>query len=137
MKLRRIITAAALLSAFAVPALAIAAPAALESGSFIAAAHDTAGTATIYKLDNGQRILRLTNFHTSNGPAVHVYLSSTSQVKSNGDVTTGKYVDLGDLKGNVGDQNYVIPAGASLGDYHSVSIYCQRFHVNFGSAALK
>lgn len=137
MKFQRIITAAAILTSLAVPALALAAPAALESGAFVAAAHDTAGTATIYKLENGQRILRLTNFHTSNGPAVHVYLSSAAQVKSNGDVTSGKYVDLGDLKGNIGNQNYVIPAGASLDDYHSVSIYCQRFHVNFGSAALK
>lgn len=137
MKFHRIITAAAVLASLAVPALALAAPAALESGSFVAAAHDTAGTATIYKLDNGQRVLRLTNFHTSNGPKVHVILSSTAQVKSNGDVTSGKYIDLGDLKGNIGDQNYVIPAGASLSDFHSVSIYCQRFHVNFGSATLK
>ena len=127
MNIRRIITAATLLATLT-PALALAAPAALESGSFVTAAHETAGTATIYKLDNGSRLLRLTEFHTSNGPAVHVIL---------GDPKSGKHIDLGDLKGNIGNQNYAIPQNVSLNDYHSVAIYCARFHVVFGSAQLK
>ena len=120
-----------------IPALATAAPAALESGSLVAGAHDTAGTVTIYKLDNGDRLVRFTDFHTSNGPDVHIYLTSATKVNSNDDVTSGKYLDLGSLKGNIGDQNYTIPAGTNLDDYHSVSVWCARFHVNFGAAQLK
>ncbi|HEY1881503.1 MAG TPA: DM13 domain-containing protein [Candidatus Cybelea sp.] len=136
MKLSRFSALAGLLVALA-PALASAAPAALESGSLVSGAHDTAGTVTIYKLDNGQHVLRLSDFHTSNGPDVHIYLTSAKKVASNGDVTGGKYLDLGSLKGNVGNQNYDIPTDANLGDYHSISVWCARFHVNFGAAQLK
>jgi hypothetical protein len=132
----RLIAALAFLVSLATPMLAFAAPAALESGNLVSGAHSTAGTVTIYKLDNGARVLRLTNFHTSNGPDVHVYLTSATKVNSNGDVTSGKYLDLGTLKGNIGNQNYNVPANVNLNDFHSVSIWCARFHVNFGAAQL-
>jgi hypothetical protein len=137
MKLSRLTAAFALLASIAIPAFASAEPATLESGSLSAGAHDTAGTVTIYKLDNGDRVLRLTDFHTSNGPDVHIYLTSAEKVNSNGDVTGGKYLDLGNLKGNVGDQNYAIPHDVDLNGFHSVSVWCARFHVNFGAAQLK
>lgn len=132
----RSIAALALLVSLSAPALVSAAPASLESGTLVAAAHETAGTVTIYRLDSGDRVLRLTDFHTSNGPDVHVYLSSAAKVNSNGDVTNGKYLDLGTLKGNIGNQNYEIPANVDLNEFHSVSIWCARFHVNFGAAQL-
>ena len=81
--------------------------------------------------------MRLTDFHTSNGPDVHIYLSSAEKVTSNGDVTSGKYLNLGNLKGNIGNQNYDIPSDVNLSDYHSVSVWCARFHVNFGAAQLR
>lgn len=132
----RSIAALALLVSLSAPAFASAAPASLESGTLVAAAHDTAGTVTIYRLDSGDKVLRLTDFHTSNGPDVHVYLTSAAKVNSNGDVTNGKYLDLGTLKGNIGNQNYEIPANVDLNEFHSVSIWCARFHVNFGAAQL-
>ncbi|MDH3497546.1 MAG: DM13 domain-containing protein, partial [Gemmatimonadota bacterium] len=51
-------------------------------------------------------------------------------------VTTAGFVGLGGLKGNVGDQNYDIPAGTDLTRYRTVTIWCRRFSVNFGSAPL-
>lgn len=132
----RSIAALAFLVSLSAPAFVSAAPASLETGTLVAAAHDTAGTVTIYRLDSGGRVLRLTDFHTSNGPDVHVYLTSAAKVNSNGDVTSGKYLDLGTLKGNIGNQNYEIPANVDLNDFHSVSIWCARFHVNFGAAQL-
>jgi hypothetical protein len=108
-KLASLFAAVPLVALWLLPGAASAAPVSLESGTFVAGIHPTAGTATIYKLDDGRRILRLTEFHTSNGPAVHVYLSSAREIKGNGDVTSGKIVDLGDLKGNEGNQNYALP----------------------------
>ena len=58
-------------------------------------------------------------------------------MNSNGDVTSGKYLDLGTLKGNIGNQNYEIPANVDLNEFHSVSIWCARFHVNFGGCSAK
>ena len=46
------------------------------------------------------------------------------------------YVDLGGLKGNIGDQNYEIPADVDLSQYQSVVIWCDRFNVAFGAADL-
>jgi hypothetical protein len=46
-------------------------------------------------------------------------------------------VDLGVIKGNVGDQNYDVPADVDLARYQSVAIWCKRFGVNFGSASMR
>jgi hypothetical protein len=137
MNFTKLAAAGAMALGLALPAIASAAPTALESGNLVAGAHDTAGIVTVYKLDNGDRVLRLTNFHTSNGPDVHIYLTSAEKVNANGDVTGGKYLDLGSLKGNIGDQNYTIPSNVDLADYHSASVWCARFLVNFGAAQLK
>ena len=47
------------------------------------------------------------------------------------------FVDLGALKGNIGNQNYTIPANVKLDEYKSVSIWCRRFAVNYGEASLE
>jgi hypothetical protein len=108
----------------------------LESGNFHKGAHKTSGMATIYQLDDGKRILRLTDFATSNGPDVHVYLVAASDVTESATVKKAGFVDLGSIKGNVGDQNYEVPVDADLGKYQAVSIWCVRFGVNFGTAPL-
>jgi hypothetical protein len=131
----RIALALSILTSAAAPLAASAAPGALTSGAFVSGAHPTSGTATIYKLDDGSRILRLSNFSTSNGPKVHVILAD--HAITGNDVEDAKSVDLGDLKGNTGNENYTIPAGVNLGDVKSVAIYCERFKVNFGAATLK
>ena len=46
------------------------------------------------------------------------------------------FIDLGDLTGNIGEQNYEIPAGVDLARYSEVSIWCVRFGAGFGSADL-
>jgi len=111
-------------------------PISLESGNFHEGAHKTSGMATIYQLDDGKRILRLTNFATSNGPDVHVYLEAANDAKDSDTVQKAGFVDLGSIKGNVGDQNYEVPSGADLGKYQAVTIWCARFGVNFGTAPL-
>ena len=49
----------------------------------------------------------------------------------------GKYINLGALRGNIGSQNYSIPSEINLYDYSSISIWCERFSVSFGAAALR
>ena len=92
------------------------------------------GTAAIYRLADGGRILRFTNFKTSNGPDVHVYLVAADDV--NAAVQRGEFIDLGTIKGNVGDQNYALAHDLDLSKYRTVSIWCKRFSVNFGAAPL-
>ena len=108
----------------------------LSSGPFHSVAHDSKGTATIYQLADGKRILRFTNFETSNGPDVHVYLVAANDASDNETVKKAGFLELGSLKGNIGDQNYEIPADVDLAKYRAVTIWCKRFSVNFGTAPL-
>ena len=111
------------------------APQLLAQGNFSSQAHHTAGNAAIYR--NGQgHILRLSNFVTSNGPDVHVYLTK-GQGTDNASIKAGHFLDLGVIKGNVGDQNYQLPADFDPADYRGISIWCARFGVGFGGADLQ
>lgn len=111
-------------------------PTVLQTGSFrdVDDFHRGSGTATVYELEDGQRVLRLEDFEVTNGPDLHVLLVPHPDPQSRGDVEG--YVDLGPLKGNVGNQNYEIPADLDLSRYGSVVIYCQPFHVLFSVASL-
>ena len=100
------------------------------AGAFESDAHPTAGTASVLGNGTGQRFLRFENFETDNGPDLNVYLVNSST----GDVSD--FIDLGDLKGNIGDQNYEIPEGVDLSVYDEVVIWCVRFGVGFGDAFL-
>ena len=108
----------------------------LAAGQFHSGAHETRGVATVFQLADGKKTLRLTNFATSNGPDVHVYLVAAADAKDGDAVTKAGFVDLGSLKGNIGDQNYELPANADLAMYRAVTIWCKRFNVNFGTAPL-
>ena len=111
-------------------------PMVVTKGGFTGLAHETKGSATIYQLLDGKRTLRLTEFETSNGPDVHVYLTAADVEKGNDSIEEAGFIDLGSMKGNKGDQNYDIPAAADLNKYKNVTIWCARFGVNFGQAAL-
>ena len=105
------------------------------SGSFIDRSHPTEGSAQVLGDGSGQRFLRLEDFRTDNGPDLNVYLSAAPPDAAAGDFDDD-FVDLGDLKGNIGSQNYEIPAGLDLDHYSTVAIWCVRFGVVFGAAEL-
>jgi hypothetical protein len=112
-------------------------PQPVVTGQFYSILHPTAGTATIYQMGDGTRVLRFTNFKTSNGPDVHVYMVAADDAKDIAMVQQAGLVDLGVIKGNVGDQNYTLAGDLDLAKYRAVSIWCKRFSVNFGAAALR
>jgi hypothetical protein len=100
-------------------------------GNFVGAGdgfHNAEGVAKIIQLADGTEILRLENFKATNGPDLYVYLSTD---KTNTDI-----VNLGRLKGNIGNQNYLIPAGTDITKYNTALIWCRAFSVIFGSAQL-
>jgi hypothetical protein len=109
----------------------------LVSGQFYSILHPTQGTASIYQMGDGTRVLRFTNFSTSNGPDVHVYMVASDDAKDAATVEKAGFVDLGVIKGNIGDQNYALGNDLDLSKYRAVSIWCKRFSVNFGAAALR
>jgi hypothetical protein len=90
--------------------------------------HNAEGYAKILTLSDGSQILRLEDFRSTNGPDVHLYLSTDKQASN--------FIDLGRLKANNGDQNYQIPIDTDFNKYKYVLIWCKPFSVLFGSAQL-
>jgi len=107
----------------------------LARGTFRSGAHETQGEAMLHEV-GGRRVLRLSGLHTSNGPDLRVLLVAAPDAPDSDTVKRAGFLDLGPLKGNRGDQNYEIPAAADLGKHRTVAIWCRRFGVNFGAAAL-
>lgn len=101
------------------------------SGSFVGVndgVHNAEGLAKVLALEDGSRVLRLQDFKATNGPDLYVYLAT--------DKGASDYVNVGRLKGNIGNQNYDVPEGVDLEKYDTVLIWCQAFSVLFGSAEL-
>ncbi len=108
---------------------------AVMSGEFISRAHGTTGHAMIADGTDGTRFLRIEDLDTDNGPDLKVYLTTVAPDGEEG-TFDDDFVDLGRLKGNIGDQNYEIPADVDITRYPSVVIWCDRFDVAFGAAPL-
>jgi hypothetical protein len=104
----------------------------LLTGSFVGVGdgiHDAEGIAKVIPIEDGGNVVRLEDLVVTNGPDLYVYLST--------DKSATDFVSLGKLKANIGNQNYLIPAGTDLSKYDTVLIWCRAFSVLFGSAELK
>jgi Electron transfer DM13 len=106
----------------------------LSEGRFATLAHDGRGTAQVIEVEAGRRVLTLTGFETDNGPDLRVYLSTADAGQ---DSAGDDFVDLGGLKGNIGDQQYDIPRGVDLDRLTKVLVWCRAFSVGFTAAQLK
>ena len=88
--------------------------------------HSGTGDAVVLS-DGVQQFLRFEeNFATDNGPDLNVYLRDG----------LGNFIDLGDLKGNVGSQNYELPPDVDVSVFNEIDIWCVRFGVSFSTAEL-
>ncbi len=108
----------------------------LAEGTFIPRGrYSGEGTALVLNDGSEQRFLRFENFSTDNGPDLRVYLSASSADGDSG-AFDDDFIDLGVLKGNIGDQNYEIPVGVDLSVYDTVVVWCVRFSSPFTAADL-
>ena len=110
----------------------------LASGEFkeINALYWGAGRATIYELPDSRRILRFEDFISAPGSNVRVYLARDPQPLSALELE-GASLDLGRLKGNVGDQNYFLPDDHDLSVYQSAVVFCVQFNTTITVARLR
>ena len=116
-----------------------AGPVDLLAGTFVSHEHTTTGSARVIEHPDGTRQLAIQSLETTNGPDVHVWLSAGPVIEGfDGWFTAAGYefVDLGPIKGNIGDQLYDIPAGVDLAAFRTVDLWCVQFSVSFGAAAL-
>lgn len=114
-------------------------PVTVAGGELVSHEHTTTGTVAVLKLADGSRVLRIEDLETSNGPDLRVWITDAPVKEGTAGwhvFDDGAHVSLGRLKGNKGSQNYPLPEGVDLGEYTSVSIWCDRFDVSFGAAEL-
>jgi Electron transfer DM13 len=111
-------------------------PETLARGAFRPLEHAVVGQARILRLADGSLYLRFDDLSVSNGPDLRVYLS----VLPAGDdwyvYDDDEFLDLGDLKGNIGNQNYRLPDDIDLSRWQSAVVWCRRFSVGFAVAPL-
>jgi len=113
-------------------------PVTLATGQWTGAdaGHQAQGKAIIVRLPDGRRFLRFEEFRVTNGPDLYVYLSGHRAPRNRAQLHEGAAFEVGVLKGNIGSQNYELPADLDLSKFRSAAIYCKRFSVMFGSAEL-
>ena len=106
-------------------------PVELSSGTVSGAdGHAGEGEARIVRTEEGDRVLTLTDFDVDAGPDVNVYLSeSTAGIDG--------AIDLGNLKGEIGDQQYEIPDSADLTRYDDLVLFCIPFTTRIATAELR
>ena len=108
----------------------------LAEGSFIPLGrYSGEGAALVLNDGSEQRFLRFENFSTDNGPDLRVYLANSDATADQG-TFDDDFVDLGELRGNIGDQNYEIPPDVDLSVYDTVVVWCVRFSTGFTAADL-
>ncbi len=113
-------------------------PSVVAGGTFteIDVLHTAKGTVTIYQLPDASRLLRLEDFSVTNGPDLHVYLIRNPKPRKPEEVGND-YIDLGALKGNIGNQNFPVPSETDLSVYQGIIIYSVPFSIIFSSAQLR
>jgi hypothetical protein len=111
----------------------------LATGTIISHEHESHGLVRLIRLADGRTQLTLEDLATSDGPDLHVWLTD-QPVLSGRDgwhvFDDGRFVELGPLKANNGNQVYDVPEGTDLNGLISVTIWCKRFAVSFGAARL-
>lgn len=104
-------------------------------GSFRSIAHQTSGNVRVGPTPDGRQVVFIEGLATDNGPDVRVFLSPHPPEGDDSIYATDE-LELGVLKGNIGDQTYEVPADVDLSRYQSVVLWCERFSVGFGVAGL-
>lgn len=99
----------------------------IAEATFQPSAHEVEGKAILIEMGD-KKVLRFEDFKTINGPNLHVYLSSS--------LDETDYVDLGEIKGTVGNINYDIDPRIDTDRYNKVLIWCVPFKLLFSYAEL-
>ena len=108
-------------------------PTAVTGGAFYGIDHSAEGTARVYEQD-GRFVLRFEDdTDIQNGPDLYVWVLPTEDYEGG---SPPAYIDLGKIKGNIGGQNYELPAEFDPAIHRSVLVWCLRFSTPFAAAPL-
>jgi len=101
------------------------------------AIHKGTGTARLLRFPDGRHVLRFEEFEVTNGPDLKVIVSEGSSFANHDELDAAGWVELEPLRGNIGSQNYELPADLDVGALGSVVIWCKTFRVIFSVASFE
>ena len=109
----------------------------IAQGSFYKVGVRGEGTAKLFRLPDGKRILRFENFQTGENTDLFVWLSEVAKPANSAQAVGSPHIEISNLKSTIGSQNYEIPASIPTEKIKSVVIWCRRFTYAFGAAVLE
>ena len=137
----RHLLAAAVFVAAGATGLAAQAGEVIRQGAFYdgphAPGHKVSGQAQVVQNADGSYEVRLSDFVSDDGPDVYIILSTAEKPTQDAHVKGSKWLPVGKRAALTGDQSYPVPASVNIDDYKSVGIWCKRYSVLFGAAALE
>ena len=108
----------------------------IAQGSFYKVEVRGEGTAKLYRLPDGKRILRFENFETGENTDLFVWLSEVPKPTNSAQAVGSPHVEIANLKSTIGTQNYEIPASVPTEKIKSVVIWCQPVQIAYAAVTL-
>ncbi|MFN8378605.1 MAG: DM13 domain-containing protein [Anaerolineae bacterium] len=95
------------------------------------------GELSVYEQADNSLIARFENFSTSNAPDLRVLMAASAGPTTLEELgPIDETIDLGQLLGTVGNQNYEIPADVDLANYNSLVLYSPSLNLIMSYAPL-
>jgi len=108
----------------------------LAEGSFYGIDQQSSGTATLYRLPDGQRALRLDPFVVTANSDLFVWVSEAEAPRTSEEAFRAPHVQVDRLKATAGAQNYVLPAEVATDRARSVVVWCEPVRTAYAAATL-
>jgi hypothetical protein len=95
------------------------------------------GDLVIYQLVNATYLLRVeSNFSSSRAPGIHIIFTRNPDPLDTSGVGID-YIDIGQLRGNIGAQQYTVPAGVDFNRYPVLALYAPAYDAVLATATLR
>lgn len=95
------------------------------------------GTAKLYELPNGTRLIRLEDFFVSINSDLELRLSELPNPKTTDDAVKGPWKLVAPLKATVGSMNYEVPKDIDVSKYQSIVIWCEITRNAYAAASIE
>ncbi len=94
------------------------------------------GSARIYELPDGSRVLRLEDFFVSINSDLEILFSELAEPRTTPQIAGAPFEHIAFLKATAGSMNYPLPADLDLRRFGSIVIWCEITHNAYAAAAL-
>jgi hypothetical protein len=108
----------------------------VAQGSFYKVEVRGEGTAKLYRMPDGRRIIRFENFVTGENTDLFVWVSEHAKPTTSVQALGTPHIELGNLKSTLGTQNYELPASLPNDKIKSIVIWCQPVSIAYAAVAL-